>query len=225
MRSEKINWIGDSSLLAHCQGLPLQLLRTGWRRRMERGGGWQRRWWGGHVVLNYGISFRMHCIYSVPFLFVAPIIHRNSCAWNVICDRGDLRVFFHTVFHSRGALTVPLPYGKHKRLSQLLLAALLVQKYHLETEYSIPPAPITPTPVAVIKLKSMILERWWEINMQTRASICSQAQREMLGGCVSGWGSWGCFNTGSRGNQRIYIVFIGIYIWVSLSHFWLYWWN
>lgn len=38
MRSEKINWIGDSSLLAHCQGLPLQLLRTGWRRRMERGG-------------------------------------------------------------------------------------------------------------------------------------------------------------------------------------------
>lgn len=192
---------------------------------MERGGGWQRRWWGGHVVLNYGISFRMHCIYSVPFLFVAPIIHRNSCAWNVICDRGDLRVFFHTVFHSRGALTVPLPYGKHKRLSQLLLAALLVQKYHLETEYSIPPAPITPTPVAVIKLKSMILERWWEINMQTRASICSQAQREMLGGCVGGWGSWGCFNTGSRGNQRIYIVFIGIYIWVSLSHFWLYWWN
>lgn len=59
-----------------------------------------------------------------------------------------------------GGLTVPLPYGKHKRLSQLLLAALLVEKYHLETEYSIPPAPITPTPVAVIKLKSMILERW-----------------------------------------------------------------
>lgn len=169
MRSEKINWIGDSSLLAHCQGLPLQLLRAGWRRRMERGGG---------RCLNYGISFRMHCIYSVPFLFVAPIIRRNSCAWNVICDRGDLRVFFHTVFHSRGDLTVPLPYGKHKRLSQLLLAALLVEKYHLETEYSIPPAPITPTPVAVIKLKSMILEQWWEINTQTHASICSQAQRE-----------------------------------------------
>ncbi|KAI4805230.1 hypothetical protein KUCAC02_009856, partial [Chaenocephalus aceratus] len=51
-------------------------------------------------------------------------------------------------------------YGKHKRLSQLLLAALLVEKYHLETEYSIPPAPITPTPVAVIKLKSMIVEQW-----------------------------------------------------------------
>ncbi|KAJ4933301.1 hypothetical protein JOQ06_030133, partial [Pogonophryne albipinna] len=51
-------------------------------------------------------------------------------------------------------------YGKHKRRSQLLLAALLVEKYHLETEYSIPPAPITPTPVAVIKLKSMIVEQW-----------------------------------------------------------------
>lgn len=70
MRSEKINWMGDSSLLAHCQGLPLQLLRAGWRRVAEQCG----------VVLNYGISFRMHCIYSAPFLFVAPIIRRNSCA-------------------------------------------------------------------------------------------------------------------------------------------------
>lgn len=74
MRSEKINWIGDSSLLAHCQGLPLQLLRAGWR------GGGRRVAESGGVVLNYGISFRMHCIYSVPFLFVAPIIRRNSCA-------------------------------------------------------------------------------------------------------------------------------------------------
>lgn len=91
MRSEKINWIGDSSLLAYCQGLPLQLLRTGWRRR-------------GDVVLNDGISFKMHCIYSAPFLFVASIIQRNSCAWNVICDRGDQRVFFLIVFHRRGGL-------------------------------------------------------------------------------------------------------------------------
>lgn len=31
--------------------------------------------WGDvSIILNYGISFRMHCIYSVPFLFVAPII-------------------------------------------------------------------------------------------------------------------------------------------------------
>lgn len=64
MRSEKINWIGDSSLLAHCQGLPLQLLRAGGGKVAERGGD----------VLNYGISFRMHCIYSALFLFVAPII-------------------------------------------------------------------------------------------------------------------------------------------------------
>lgn len=64
MRSEKINWIGDSSLRAHCQGLPLQLLRAGGGRMAERGGD----------VLNYGISFRMHCIYSALFLFVAPII-------------------------------------------------------------------------------------------------------------------------------------------------------
>lgn len=128
MRSEKINWIGDSSLLAHCQGLPLQLLRAGWRRRTEPGRrAGVRCVWGG-FVLNYGISFRMHCIYSVPFLFVAPIIRRNSCAWNVICDRGDLRVFFHTVFHRQGALTVPLVYGEHKRLSQLLLAALLARR-------------------------------------------------------------------------------------------------
>lgn len=83
MRSEKINWIGDSSLLAHCQGLPLQLLRTGCVCVSGGGEGEEeavavaKR---GGVVLNYGISFRMHCIYSAPFLFVAPIIRRNSCA-------------------------------------------------------------------------------------------------------------------------------------------------
>lgn len=76
MRSEKINWIGDSSLLAHCQGLPLQLLRTGWGGRGEAVAVAEQ----GGVVLKYGISFRMHCIYSAPFLFVAPIIRRNSCA-------------------------------------------------------------------------------------------------------------------------------------------------
>lgn len=93
---------------------------------------------------------------------------------------------FSTQYFILGALTVLLPYGKHKRLSQLLLADLLVEKYHLETEHSVPPAPITPTPVAVIKLKSMILERWWEINMQTHASDWSQAlgKKKGGGGCV-----------------------------------------
>lgn len=133
MRSEKINWIGDSSLLAYCQGLPLQLLRTGWRRR-------------GDVVLNYGISFKMHCIYSAPFLFVAPVIRRNSCAWNVICDRGDLRVFFLVVFHRRGGLNGTFCIRWAKEAVTAAVGSLArVEKYHLETEYSIPPAPITPS--------------------------------------------------------------------------------
>lgn len=108
------------------------------------------------------MAFHSECIvftashfYLWLLLSAETVVHEMLFVTGVTCE-----CFSTQYFIVGGALTVPLPYGKHKRLSQLLLAAPLVEKYHLETEHSIPPAPITPTPVAVIKLKSMILERW-----------------------------------------------------------------
>lgn len=107
------------------------------------------------------MAFHSECIvftashfYLWLLLSAETVVHEMLFVTGVTCE------CFSTQYFIAGALTVPLPYGKHKRLSQLLLAALLVEKYHLETEHSIPPAPITPTPVTVIKLKSMILKRW-----------------------------------------------------------------
>lgn len=125
------------------------------------------------VILNYGVLFRMHRIYSGPFLFVAPIILQNSCAWNVICDTAD-------------------PKGSHKGfcfffrwvelssdLSQLLLAAP-VEKYHLENA-TLSSALSNPLASAtVIKSKSMILDQQWEINSQTQAKTeVHQTRREL----------------------------------------------
>lgn len=102
IRTERINRKGDLSLLPHCQGLPL----LPWE------GGTQhvcacvfvrvclRAIVSMCVVLNYGISFQMRRIYSVPFLFAAPIIQRNSCAWNVICDTADLKGFHKDFFEA-----------------------------------------------------------------------------------------------------------------------------
>lgn len=108
----------------------------------------------------------MHRIYSVPFLFVAPIILQNSCAWNVICDTADPKGS-HKVFL---LLFIFFFYWVEPSsdLSQLLLAAP-VEKYHLENTalsftLSKPLASAT-----VIKSKSMILDQQWEINSQTQA--------------------------------------------------------
>lgn len=130
------------------------------------------------------MAFHSECIvFTASHFYLWLLLSGETVVHEMLFVTGVTRECFSTqYFIDEGALTVPLPYGKQKRLSQLLLAALLVEKYHLETEYSIPPAPITPTLVAVIKLKSMILERWWEINMQTLASVCSQEQRKRGGG-------------------------------------------
>lgn len=71
-----------------------------------------------------------------------------------------MREFAYCKYFPIQALTVPLTYARHEKLSQLVLAAWLQEKYHLETERSVPRAPITPAAVSVIKLKSMIVERW-----------------------------------------------------------------
>lgn len=108
------------------------------------------------------MAFHSECIvFTASHFYLWLLLSGETVVHEMLFVTGVTRECFSTqYFIDEGALTVPLPYGKQKRLSQLLLAALLVEKYHLETEYSIPPAPITPTLVAVIKLKSMILERW-----------------------------------------------------------------
>ncbi len=96
----------------------------------------------------------MRCIYSVPFLFAAPIIRRNSCALNVICDTADLKGFHQDFFGGRKLQT---------DLSQLLLAAP-VEKYHLENTALSFALFIMLASGTVIKSKSMILDQWQEIN-------------------------------------------------------------
>lgn len=132
------------------------------------------------VILNYGVLFRMHRIYSVPFLFVAPIILQNSCAWNVICDtadpKGSHKVSF---FFSSSSFFPPHRVELSSDLSQLLLAAL-VEKYHLEnaalsSNLSSPLASAT-----VIKSKSMILDQQWEINSRTQAKTEVHGTRREL---------------------------------------------
>lgn len=63
------------------------------------------------------------------------------------------------VFHRLAAATVPSAYSEPKRLSQLPLAALLAWRnitWKHSAAFHRPPS--LPTPVAVIKLKSVILE-------------------------------------------------------------------
>lgn len=114
----------------------------------------------------------MHRIYSVPFLFVAPIILQNSCAWNVICDTADPKgshkgfFFFHWVELSSD-------------LSQLLLAAP-VEKYHLENAALSATLSKPLASATVIKSKSMILDQQWEINSQTQAKTeVHETRREL----------------------------------------------
>lgn len=201
MRSEKINWIGDSSLLAHCQGLPLQLLRAGWRRRTEPGRRAGVRCVGGGCFKLW--HFIQNALYLQRPIFICGSYYppKQLCMKCYLWQGWPESVFPHSISQARGLNCTFSVRWAQEAVTAAVGSPASEEKYHLETEHSIPLAPITPTPVAVIKLKSMILERWWEINMQTHARVCSQA-------------------LGKNGARRVRVLFAGIYIWLSSRLLW-----